>query len=762
MSSDEEFLQELRAAFQVEADEHVQVMSDGLLELEQTPTPEQQQPILERVYREAHSLKGAARAVNMMDIETVCQSLETVFSAWKRQEATREQAAFDTVHSAVTLIADLLSSPTEGPGAPDRRRILETTQRLGGVLTPVAHPPVAHPPAAAPAPPPPSEAGDRQTAVERRPGTETVRIATEKLDTLLLQTEEMLMVKLTAAQRASDLREAEASLEQWGKEWAKVLPELRLLRQELEKGQGRGHRALPPLRLLDFLEWNQVYFKSLEGTVLTLTRDAERDRREIGGKVDSLLENTKKLLMLPFSTLLGAFPKMVRDLSREQGKDVQLIIEGGDVEIDKRILEGLKDPLVHLLRNSVDHGIESPDERARLGKPHKASVTVTVSQSGGNEVQIIVTDDGGGIDGTRVKDSAVQHGVLSAQEAARLSEGEALALIFQSEVSTSPIITEISGRGLGMAIVREKIEAAGGQITLQTEIGRGTSFRITLPLTLATFKGIVVEAAGESFVIPTASVERVDRIRADDVRTVENMETIVHEGRVLPLAWLEDVLELPRRGEAPSDAEYTPVIVLGTSEKRIALRVGAVLNEQEVLVKPLGKPLLRVRNVSGATVLGTGKPVPILNTTDLMKSAAKLAGSPARAPVAAEDQKEARKLSILVAEDSITSRMLLKNILESAGYAVTTAVDGLDAFTTFRTQEFDLVVSDVDMPRMSGFDLTAKIREDPARGETPLILVTARDTREDRERGIDVGASAYLVKSSFDQSNLLAAIRRLV
>jgi two-component system chemotaxis sensor kinase CheA len=281
-------------------------------------------------------------------------------------------------------------------------------------------------------------------------------------------------------------------------------------------------------------------------------------------------------------------------------------------------------------------------------------------------------------------------------------------------------------------------------------------------LTLATFKGILIEEAGDVFVIPTASVLRVDRIRADDVRTVENKETILLEGRILPLVRLADVLSLPRRTEASADQEYSPVIILGAPEKRIAFRIGSILNEQEVLVKNLGKPLLRVRNISGATVLGSGKPVPILNAADLIKSAVGVTATPTRAAAAPPPAQEKRKLSILVAEDSITSRMLLKNILESAGYQVTTAVDGMDALATFREQEFDLVVSDVDMPRMSGFDLTAKIREDPAHGHTPLILVTARDTREDRERGIDVGASAYLVKSSFDQGNLLAAVRRLI
>lgn len=753
-SSDEDFLKELQAAFQVEADEHVQFMSDGLLALEQTPTPQERHPILERVYREAHSLKGAARAVNMTDVETICQSLETVFSAWRRQESAPDPAAFDAVHHAVTLIADMLSASRRGEASPNRHRILDITQRLGGSTAPLPEQIAA---------PPPTSTWPKDVPGDRRPAAETVRIATDKLDTLLLQTEEMLMMKLTSSQRTSDLRDAEALLEQWGKEWSRIAPELRK-RSHLQQTDGvdEGATLTPPIQLFEFLEDSHVFFKLLEGAVLSLTRSAERDQREISSKVDGLLKSTKELLMLPFSTILGTFPKMVRDLSRDQGKDVQLTIEGGEVEVDKRILETLKDPLVHLLRNSVDHGIETPEVRKRLDKSPQAMVSIAVSQTSGNEVEILVADDGGGIDVSRVKDAAIQHSVISATEADRMSEADALMLIFQSDVSTSPLITEISGRGLGMAIVREKVEEAGGQVTLETEISRGTTFRITLPLTLATFEGILVESAGDVFVIPTGNVERVDRIHADDIRTVENRETILLDGRVLPLVRLDDVLDLPRRGEASTDTECFPVIILGMTEKRIAFRVSAVLNEQEVLVKGLGRPLVRVRNVSGATVLGSGKPVPILNTADLIKTAVRLAAVPSRPTAALNDGPTERKGFILVAEDSITSRMLLKNILESAGYRVTTAVDGAEALGLFRAQTFDLVVSDVDMPRMSGFDLTARIREDPSRADTPVVLVTARDSREDRERGVDVGASAYLVKSSFDQNSLLETVRRLV
>jgi two-component system, chemotaxis family, sensor kinase CheA len=829
-TKDEEFLARLQAAFRAEAEEHVQAMSSGLLQLEGLPPAEERTPIIESVYREAHSLKGAARAVNMTEIEAVCQSLENVFSSWKRGEITPRREQFDILHRAVDSVAQLLDSAGGTRAAPAKEQIARLTEQLALLRTdtparatagteppfrpsveaserperagalragpplpeleiPVAAAPQEEPlptvQDATPAPaegsqaePSPSGSGPAvqaitQAAPERAALAETVRISTAKLDTLLLQTEEMLAVKLTVGQRAAELREGAAMLDAWKKEWARVLPEVRGARQAMEREDGRhepGQAALHPsireagtagypARLLDFLDWNQEHLRNLESKLAALVRAAEQDRRSLGGMVDNLLEETKRLLLLPFSALLEIFPKLVRDLSRDQGKEAQVVIRGQEVEIDKRIQEEMKDALIHLVRNCIDHGIERPEERVRRNKPPRGTVTIALSQVEG-KVEILISDDGAGIDVEKVKAAAVRTGTVSEEEAAGLSDQEALSLIFQSDVSTSPIITEISGRGLGMAIVREKVEKLGGRVTVESSPGAGSAFRIVLPLTLATFRGLLIQAAGQLFVIPTVNIERVVRVRRDEIKTVENRETLSLDERAVSLARLEDVLELgreTRREEGP----FLTLVVLGAGERRIAFSVDEVLNEQEVLIKSLGPLLARVRNVSGATVLGSGKAVPILNVADLMKSAVRTAGAPARA-AAPDGEGEEMGRSILVAEDSITSRMLLKNILESAGYQVSTAVDGMDALTTLKTEAFDLVVSDVDMPRMDGFELTEKIRGDGKLAGMPVVLVTARETGEDRERGVEVGANAYIVKSSFDQSNLLDVVRRLI
>jgi two-component system chemotaxis sensor kinase CheA len=332
-----------------------------------------------------------------------------------------------------------------------------------------------------------------------------------------------------------------------------------------------------------------------------------------------------------------------------------------------------------------------------------------------------------------------------------------LALACEAGVSTSAMITDISGRGLGLPIVKEQVERLTGTLTLESVPDQGVTFRIVLPLTLARFRGVVVRVGRELFVVPTRSIERVARIGSDDVKTVGNRETIVLGGRAIALARLDRVLGI--ESEPGEDAGRFPVIVLGAAQRSIAFRVDEVLDEREVLVKPLGPQLERVRHVAGASVLGNARLAPILHVPDLLASAA--AGESAGAPQRRSEAAPTRS-SVLVAEDSITSRSLLKGILEIAGYHVETAADGVDAFTALRSGAFDLVVSDVDMPRLNGFGLTAKIRADKKLGELPVVLVTALESREDREQGIDVGASAYIVKSSFDQSNLLEVIRRLL
>jgi two-component system, chemotaxis family, sensor kinase CheA len=730
-AAEEEFLRTLRATFKVEAAEHLGSIGSGLLALEKVTRPEEQLPLIETVFRAAHSLKGAARAVNFTDIESLCQSLESLFASWKRRESFPTPPALDAAHRDLNRISEVMTPPAAAQRATPSRKSVESPA-----------PPATPPPVSRHVPP--TYTGEM----------ETVRIAVGSLDTQLLEAEEMVAVKLGALERATELGALVGRFEAWRKEWSRIQPRARTLRRVSETSR----EPMPELReLANFLDWNHGYLRSLEDNVTALRRTAEQERLLVGKLVDDLLENSKKLLMLPMSTLSALLAKVVRDLCHDQGKEAELATRGGEITIDKRILDELKDPLIHMLRNCVDHGIETPDARSRMGKPRRATITLAVTPIDGNQVEISVSDDGAGIDIERVKQAAAKRGLLVSDQ---IADAEALALVFETDVSTSPMITQVSGRGLGLAIVREKTEQLGGRVTIDSHRNTGTRIGMTVPLTLSTFRGVLIKVGRRSFIAPTAQVERVLRFKPQDVQTVESRATLALNGRAVSLVDLAEVLQLPPASPEATPTHATPAIVLSAGEQRVAFLVTAVIDEREVLVKQLVKPLVRVRNIAGATILGSGEVVPILNVHDLLKSARSATGIP-RAPAPAQSPTAPRK-RILVVEDSVTSRMLLRGILESAGYQVKTAVDGMEAFTALRLERFDLVVSDVEMPRMDGFNLTARIRAERALADTPVVLVTALESREDRERGIDVGANAYLVKSNLDQGNLLEALRRLL
>jgi two-component system chemotaxis sensor kinase CheA len=770
----EELLKKLREAFKVESEERLASIVSSLLELEKASDKDKQESFIEVIFREAHSMKGAARAVNLTEIESLFQSMEGVLAAIRLNEIPVSQDLFDILHASVGAVERCLTASDENQPFSHKEEITSLARQLEdlksagekesegekgksdarakGALKPQKGLPKNQ------------KTPQTQLAPSKPMSSETVRISTSKLDSILLKAEELVSLKLVYAQSLSKLRGASLSFEQWRKEWSGINSEFQALRGRVQKGshlKEKDQNLSQSAGLLEFLNWNQNHIKSLGHEIRLLTKDAEQQQRTLGRMVDDLLDDMKKITMLPFSSLLDTFPRMVRDISREQGKEVDLVIEGGEIEIDRRILEEMRNPLTHLLRNNIDHGLEDPAGRRDQQKPASGTINLTVSQTEGKKVEILLSDDGKGIDLENVKNKAVKLGIISPKESQHLTDREALSLIFRSQVSTSPMVTQISGRGLGLAIVQESVEKLGGLLSVDTEPNKGSSFRMQLPVTLATFRGILIKVADHLFIFPSTHVERILKIQREKVKTVENRATIPLNGRALSLLALADVLALPRTQEQKEGSEFLTAAVLGSGEKRIAFTIDEVLGEQEVLVKGLGKQIKRIPNIAGATILGSGRVVPILNVFDLLKSPLGRTDGFDNTEVS-EQEKEANRKSILVAEDSITSRTLIKNILEAAGFNVKTVVDGQEAFTSLKTEEFDLVVSDVDMPRMNGFELTTKIRGNMRLEETPVVLLTGRESREDRERGIDVGANAYIVKSSFDQSNLVEVIQRLI
>lgn len=775
----EEFRKRLLATFCVEAAEHIRALSSGLLELEKPSAAEGHPGVLETIFREAHSLKGAARTVNASAIEAVCQSLEDVFSAWQRQELVPSPALFDLLHRTTDSLERLL--PSLDAGSPEKERESDASLSQSLVQSLVQGLEEARRRNL-----PSSAAGRRgyspRTEVAAPPDTlpsvptskpsltNAVRVPAAQLDALLLEAEELLTAKLGANQRRLEVQELRAALASWKKMRLQFRSHIRAMSQPETNGRIGGDRRLTQNRkLLELQDQDDQSFHSLDARLESLEKTSERDRRSLEKMVEQLLDSARQVVMLPASSLLETFPKLVRDLARDQGKSVELELRGEELEMDRRILEQMKEPLLHLIRNCIDHGIETASERKHAGKPPRGSIQINLSRKDGDKALLLVSDDGAGIRIADVRSAALRLGIISANEVDKMDERQSAGLIFRSGISTSPIITDLSGRGLGLAIVKEKVENLGGALTLETRAGLGTSFQMLLPLTRAAFRGVVVRVDQHLFVLPTLQVERVVRPRRKEIKTVENRETVQVDGRATSLVHLRDVLGLPVAGASArseqGENDMLQAVLLGSGEmdlgKRIAFLVDEVVDEQEVLAKTFGKQLAHVPNISGATVLGNGRVVPILEGPSLLKSAVE-AGVTSRhgGTVAIEPAKQ--KKSILVAEDSITARALLRNILEGVGYAVQIAVDGAEAFAALKLSTFDLLISDVDMPRMSGFALTAKIRSDPRLAELPVVLVTALGSREDRERGIDAGANAYIVKSSFDQSNLLEVLQRLL
>lgn len=563
-----------------------------------------------------------------------------------------------------------------------------------------------------------------------------IRVQTAKLDALMGQAGELLVARIRTEQRLADLRGLAARL-------------------------------------------GRLSATEVEGEVADLLRRFGSDVAHLSRAITGVQDGLRRVRMLSAATVFEPLERVVRDVSRSAGRQTRLILEGGETEVDKRVLELIRDPLIHLVRNAVDHGIEPPEERERAGKPREGTITVRAEQRGTTLI-IEVTDDGAGIDREKLRALAEQRGI-------DLAENEdPISVIFASGFSTARIITDISGRGVGLDVVKERINSLQGTIEVDAQPGAGTTFRLILPITLFTGQALLVRVGGETYALPISAVERIVRVGPDDIVSIEGRDAIRYLDRPVPLVPLAAVLGVVEDAAAAAPAEAEPVlsgargrtgpvsarprdrseargsrkrgaVVLGGPHGRAAFIVDSLLGEREIVVKGLSEPLRRVRNISGATILGSGDVVLILSPGDLVASAR---GVSARASAARRpDEKAAAR--VLVVDDSITTRTLERNILASAGYEVLVATNGREALDILHRERIDLVVSDIQMPEMNGFSLTREIRSG-AWGDLPVVLVTSLDSSEDKARGVEAGANAYIVKSNFDQSTLLEVVEQLL
>lgn len=822
--------EQLISSFRVELSEHVQTMNNGLLALEQgTVEGEQRKTTLEDIFRAAHSLKGASRAMGVTMVEQLAHALESVLDDLQNDIIQPTTSLFTACYQAVDAILVVQTAYEAGETTPpvqalqaladleQARSITQDTPDAESTTVPkVLQPakvevqetaPMVEPEPLPPAPTEPvlvdtgdedsvivSEAAPLDVSSSTTPVVgafgvdETIRVGVGKLDALMAQLSELLVTKIRAEQRLSQIVLLREFVGTWQKEWLAIRSAYnRLVRFDM--GGAFGVHRLGPVevapgggpkdkskivehgtidtkvgkdisRLLGYAGVSQDRLREMNTLINNLSREYANDTMHMSLVIDELEQEIKRVRMLPLSTITGTFGRMVRDLSQESAREAVLHIVGGDTELDKRVLEQIKDPLIHLLRNAVDHGLETAQRREALGKPRTGTVVLRAEQLG-KDVVICVSDDGRGIDLEAVRKTIARRGGVDAQS---LSEEDLKEAIFNAGISTSPIITDISGRGVGLDVVRRNVEALHGRIDVDTVLGKGTTFTLTLPLTLTSSRGLLVRVSNELFAIPHNAIEYIMNISPHEVVPLEGQDTVLYNGRPLTLVWLGDVLSLPRSNGQSEDARI-PVVVLAAAERRMAFAVDALAGEQEVVIKGLGEQLSRVGGIAGATVMGSGEVVLILNVADLIKLGLR---SDRRSVVAALTkaaptvETRARK-RILIVDDSITTRTLEKNILEAAGYTVHLATDGQEALGTIAVSGVpDLIVSDVVMPRLDGFGLTQRVREDPHTASVPVILVTSLDSAEDKARGIEVGADAYITKSSFDQNNLLETIEQLI
>jgi two-component system chemotaxis sensor kinase CheA len=720
---------QLLKTFQVEAQEHLQKLNETLLQLERQPDGDVRQSLLQEIFRSAHSLKGAARAVSLGDIENLAHALETVLQQSRDAKLELTPTVCDALYDALDAIQQMLEGETVSVEPLSAQLIALTTGE--------------------PAPPsPPAPPKEEKTVMEVAeasliPTEETIRVAVSKLDDLMAQAGELIMAEISASQHLADVRAIRERVTRWPKLWRDIKPLLPRLQGDTER------------RLADLLNRQNEYMQTLTREVTALEQSVSRDALNLSMSMTRLQDEVRRVRMVPFQTLVPGLQRAVRDVARSEDKYVAFAIEGREVELDKKVLETLKDPLLHLLRNAVIHGLETPEERTAAGKPDEGQINLTIRQQG-SEVHIAVQDDGRGFDVEALRRTSADNGGPMFDSDANPNDIIA-TVAFRPGISTMKHVTELAGRGVGLDVVRQNIVNLRGRIKIENMPGQGVTISLAVPVSLTMSRGLLVQVGPERYALPLISVEKI--VEARETFTIGGRAALRIEDRPVPLVSLASILERPV-SEAKNGKKPLAVIV-SLAEERLAVQVDDILTEQELAVKALTSPLVHVRNVEGAALLATGDPIVVLNVADLIKSAR---GAPVIRQTASTDGagEPHPRPHILVVDDSITTRTLEKNILEAAGYQVTTAIDGRQALEKLEAGTFDLAVMDVQMPHLDGFALTQHLRDSAQYRLFPIILVTSLDSREDREQGMRVGADAYIVKRGFDQAELLEAIERLL
>ncbi len=718
---------ELVATFRAEVEERLASLSSGLLSLESHPRARDQ---VSALFRDAHTVKGSAKMLGLDHVVAVAHVMEDLLGDLRDGRLKVRRDLIDLL----LVACDGIGRGMPGAAVPVAEDALDPVvaalhaARDGADPVEVPVLPVPEVEAAA------DEPAD-DNAVVARDAADSVRVAARKVYDLIDVVGEAALGARRVEQVANVLLDVLAEHARWTKSLrlaagADGLPEqvsLALHRLLALGDQAQG--ASTQLRELVEVQLNRV----------SLVRDGAMG-----------------LAMVPLRRVVAAFPRLVREVAAASGKDVTLVIEGDDVELDKQVLDGVADALKHLVINAVDHGCDSAAERLALGKPPTATVRVTARTAGGHVV-VEVSDDGRGIDEEAVRAKAVERGLVAPDNP--LAGSALLQLLFTPEFSTAAKVTETSGRGVGLDVVKTSVDELGGSIDIRSVVGEGTTFALTLPVTLGVMRCLIARLGSERFAVPVTSVVESIGLADAGVTTLAGMPVINRHGQSLPL------LDLGAALDVPGEREPRAALVVRHGDRQVAWSVDRLEGETELVIKDLGSFLRRMPGVSGATIAGDGNVVVLLDLRDIGERLIGLGGLAAR-PVPAATAKgdpSLPKARVLVVEDSLGVRELERVILEGAGYQVETAVDGLDGASRLRDgHPADIVISDVEMPGMSGFELTRTIRRTKGWEQVPVVIMTSLGNEDDRRMGLEAGASAYLLKGEFDQAQLVETVRRLV
>lgn len=747
---------DLLSIFRDEVGEYLSTLNSTLLQLETSAVDTEAMRELNRV---AHSMKGAARAVGLKVIETIAHYMEDVFDAALNDHLGLSPDVCDLLYDGLDLIQNAVDgAENDADTLAQVLARLEQVVAAGAAAAPVNDGAAAVPPPADPAPAPVSPALDTTTVLIRT-AEESIRVPVNKLDRLMAEVSELLVARMQSEERQQEVEDLRRVHGRWRREWQGVRGAYIRLARRLQSDQDDLRDDLATL--FKFLETNQRRLQETNQGLTQLVQALRQDNLRLTTLADQLQDDIGGMRMVAFDTLLGGFQRIVRDLARDTGKQVHLDVSGAAVEIDKTVLDVLRDPLMHLLRNAVDHGIEAPDERERQGKPRGGRVLIDVEQRG-SEILVRVGDDGRGIDPALVRQAAVRQHLLSRQEADLISDDEARSLIFHPGLTTAAEVTAISGRGIGMDVVRDRVESLRGRLSVQSALGSGTTISLSMPVSMTRIRCVLLRAGDETYAIPSTVISRMVTLPRAEVFTAESREMVVIDGQPMALARLADVLSLPVAARA-GDGELVMALVLRAADRTVAFEVDDLVSERELVLKPLGPEIARARFVSGAALLGTGAVIVVLDANDLVRVATGTAITRRWLPDEAQPPAPAeRRLRVLVVDDSITTRTLEKNILETAGFDVTVAIDGVEGWLRLNEGDYDVVISDVEMPNMNGLDLTRQIRSSSHTRDIPIILLTSLARPEQQQAGLQAGADAYLIKSQFDQGELLRMIWAVV